>query len=80
MRTPIRRFGNSKGIILPKPILSQLNFGTEVEIEVKRDAIVLRRARHPREGWAEAAAATPKAKSGPIWPEFSNDADAELKW
>ncbi|MBV8171201.1 MAG: AbrB/MazE/SpoVT family DNA-binding domain-containing protein [Candidatus Eremiobacteraeota bacterium] len=74
--------GNSRGIILPKPLISQLNFGTEVELEVERDAIILRKPpKRARSGWAEAAASRVNASEPRLaWPELSNRADATLRW
>ena len=82
MKATIRRFGNSRGIILPKPLLSQLKFENEVDLEVERGALVLRRPRkRVRDGWAEASKRLAAvSESRLIWPEFSNRGDAKLKW
>lgn len=47
--------GNSRGIRLPKAMIEQVGLDDEVELEVVDGAIVIRRKRRPREGWAEAA-------------------------
>jgi antitoxin MazE len=82
VRASLQRLGNSQGIIIPKPLLAQLGFEREVEIDVEDDALVIRKPKaHPRAGWAEASRAL--AESGddaPIWPEFSNADDADLVW
>ncbi len=82
MRTTIRRMGNSQGILIPKPILAQLGFEDEVEMEVENDTLVLRRPQgHPREGWAEASKAL--AENGDdalVMGEFPNADDAEFAW
>lgn len=82
MKIAIRKMGNSQGVIIPKPVLTQLGLNGEAEMSVERDAIVLRKPRTSvREGWAEASKAI--AKRGDdrlVWPEFSNDADPELAW
>ncbi|GHU79039.1 hypothetical protein FACS189462_4440 [Spirochaetia bacterium] len=50
--------GNSKGIRLPKNIISELNIDDKVEMEVRNKEIIIKRvAKKPREGWAEACAA-----------------------
>ena len=54
IRAPIVRIGNSRGIRIPKVWLEQLGLGDEVEMAVERNRLVIRRARDPREGWAEA--------------------------
>jgi len=82
MKIAIRRMGNSQGLIIPKPVLTQLGLDSEVEMSIERDAIVLRKPRkNVREGWAEASEAI--AASGDdkqVWPEFGNAGDAELTW
>lgn len=56
-KTHIIKIGNSQGIRIPKPLLSQtrLDETKEVTLEVQDDDtgthIIVRPARHPREGW-----------------------------
>jgi len=82
MKAPIRRIGNSHGVIIPKPYLTEIGLTTEVEMTIERDAIVLRKPRvSVREGWAEASKAL--AATGDdalIWPEFANADDTDLRW
>jgi antitoxin MazE len=53
MKTNIIRIGNSQGVRIPKILLEQSHLGTEVELEVENDMILIRSASHPREGWGE---------------------------
>lgn len=53
MKTNIVKIGNSQGIRIPKVLLEQSRLGTEVELEVQDDAIILRPASKPRQGWDE---------------------------
>ena len=82
MKIAIRKMGNSQGVIIPKPLLTQLGLDSEAEMSVERDAIVLRKPRKKvREGWAEASKAI--AASGDdrlVWPEFGNTGDSEFAW
>lgn len=58
MHVAIRPFGNSKGVIIPKPLLAQVGLQDEADIEVQDGALVLRPVRAPvRQGWAQAAQA-----------------------
>lgn len=59
MRTSLRRFGNSQGIIIPKGVLSLLQIEGEVDLEVVDRRIELRPVTGRRAGWAEAFAALP---------------------
>ena len=74
MDISIRDIGNSKGIILPKAMLTQvgLDGSAFASVLVEDGAIVLRPVPVPvpvREGWAEAAQAL-----------AAQGADAELSW
>jgi antitoxin MazE len=83
MRATIRKIGNSQGVILPKPVLAQVGLtGSEVEMTVERDSIVLRKPKKQvRAGWAEASKALADAGDDKLTgPEFPNDDDAKLKW
>jgi len=84
MRAPLRRFGNSRGIILPKPVLAQLGIGKddELEMRVEQDRIVLtRRPATPRAGWAKAAARIAAAGDDAlVWTEFAHEGDSTLEW
>jgi antitoxin MazE len=53
VKTRIIKIGNSQGVRIPKVLLEQLGFGSEVEIAVQDQQLVLRPMRRPRRGWAE---------------------------
>ena len=84
MQIAIRTIGNSKGIVLPKPLLAQAGLEGQMiaDIAVENGSIVLRKpAKAARAGWAEASAAL-AAKGGDVllMGEFGNADDAELVW
>jgi antitoxin MazE len=54
VKTRIIQIGNSQGIRIPKPILEQLGFTDEVELEVLPDQLVVRSVHQPRQQWDEA--------------------------
>lgn len=80
----IRAIGNSKGIVLPKPVLAQVDLDgtTDVAMTVKRDAIVLRKpVKQPRAGWVKAAQALDAEGTVElVMGELANQDDAELAW
>jgi antitoxin MazE len=82
MITQIRRVGNSRGIIVPKPMLKEAGLEKQAEITLSRGTIVLRKPRrNPRQGWAEASRRIAEAGDDKlIWPEFGNWDDGDLKW
>ena len=53
VKTRIIKIGNSKGIRIPKPIIEQLGFREEVELEIFPDQLVIRSVHAPRSGWDE---------------------------
>ena len=55
MKTGLVQIGNSRGIRLPKSVLAEAQLEEEVELKVEPGCIVIRSARRPRAGWAEAA-------------------------
>ncbi len=52
-RTRIVKIGNSQGIRIPKLMLEQLGLEREVELVMQADVLLIRAARHPRQGWEE---------------------------
>ncbi len=84
MEVAIRSIGNSKGVVLPKPLLAQAGLDDQAiaEISVEGGAIILRKPTKPvRVGWAQAAQAL-AARGGEelLMGEFGNADDAELNW
>jgi antitoxin MazE len=55
VKTRLVQIGNSKGIRLPKTIIAEAQLHDEVELQAEPGRIVIRSAKRPREGWAEAA-------------------------
>lgn len=82
IQIPLRKIGNSRGVVIPKPLLSQAGLEGAVDVIVEGEAIVLRKPlRLARHGWAEAAQGLAK-KGGDVlvMGEFGNEADADLTW
>jgi antitoxin MazE len=82
MKVAVRRMGNSRGVLIPKPILAQTGLAEEATLTVENGAIVLRPIRpNPREGWAEASRKLAAAQDDAlVWPEFGNADDDGLQW
>ena len=84
MEIAIRNIGNSKGVVLPKPLLAQADLEGETTalIQVENGSIVLSKSSKPlRTGWAEAAAAVSAHGEGDLMMgEFGNADDADLRW
>lgn len=54
-KTRIIRIGNSQGIRVPRALLEQAQLPEEVELQAHPGRLIVRAARRPRAGWAEAA-------------------------
>ena len=82
MKVAIRKMGNSRGILIPKPILAQLGLEDTADLQVRDGVLEIRALReHPRHGWAEDAERIAQAGDDElVWPEFSNADDADLAW
>ncbi len=82
MLTKIRRMGNSRGVLLPKPLLKQAGLEDDAEIVVEGNTLVLRQPRRsPRSGWAEASKElAARGDDKLVLPEFANEADKDWKW
>ena len=77
----IRPFGNSRGIVIPKPLLTQLGLEDEAELSVENNALIIRKpAQAARAGWSEAAKALAQANDVLVMGDFGNEADEDLKW
>jgi antitoxin MazE len=82
MQVNIRSLGNSKGILIPKPILEQTGLQDVAELRVNNGVIEIRPVKtNPREGWAMDSQRIAMDKDDSlVWPEFGNADDKDLKW
>ncbi len=82
MHVSIRPFGNSRGIVIPKPMLAQLGLGDEADLTVENGALVIRKPALPaRAGWVDAAKAVALAHDDePLMDGFVNEGDEDLAW
>lgn len=84
MEIAIRTIGNSKGVLIPKPLLAQAGLDDQATatISIENGHLVLSKpAKAIRSGWGEAAAAV-AAEGGDVllMGEFGNVDDAGLAW
>jgi antitoxin MazE len=84
MEIAIRSIGNSKGVVIPKPLLSQAGLEDQAtaNIVVENGCIVLSKpAKDVRAGWAEAAAVVAaQGEDDLLMGDFGNLDDASLTW
>ena len=82
LRVTLRRMGNSSGVIIPKPFLTEIGAAGAVEMVVEDGRIVIAaEKRAPRAGWAQASRELAEAGDDTLaWPEFGNADDETLEW
>jgi antitoxin MazE len=82
MKVAIRAMGNSRGLLIPKPILEQTGLVDAADLQVVNGVIEIRPfKRHSREGWATDSLRIAKLEDDVlVWPEFGNSSDSELEW
>jgi len=82
MHVSIRPIGNSRGIVIPKPMLAQLGLKEGADLTVENGALVIRKPALPaRAGWADAAKAVAMTDDdGLVMGEFANEGDEDLTW
>ena len=57
-KTRIVQIGNSRGIRVPKVLLEHAQLPDDVELQAENGRLIVRAARGPRAGWADAASYT----------------------
>ncbi|UZF95059.1 AbrB/MazE/SpoVT family DNA-binding domain-containing protein [Bosea sp. NBC_00550] len=84
MRSAVKKFGNSAGVVIPKPLLAEIGAkaGDGVELTVEQGRIVIQRVQEQaRAGWAQDAQSLAAVGDDALaWPEFGNADDTELAW
>ena len=81
MQVAIRTMGNSKGVLIPKPILEQTGLLDAADLQVVNGVIEIRPIKRGlREGWAADSERVAEQEAGLVWPEFANADDASLQW
>jgi len=53
VKTQIIKIGNSRGIRIPKLLIEHVGLGSEAEITVERDRLIIRPTARPRISWDE---------------------------
>ena len=82
MHVSIRPIGNSRGIVIPKPLLTQLGLVDQADLTVEDGALVIRKPAGPvRAGWADAAKALALQQDDALLlGDFGNEGNEDLQW
>ena len=82
MQVSVIRIGNSKGIRIPKNVLSQLRIEDKLELEVRENEILLKPIeKKTREGWREALASMrEKDDDVLLFPNITDEEPFDWEW
>ena len=76
MKTLLRKIGNSRGVLIPAPLLAACEITDEVELTIEDGRLIVAPVRPARDGWFDHYdASTDKA----IWPK-SRDLSSVTEW
>ena len=74
MRTSLRKIGNSRGVLIPAPLLAECGITDEIELRLEGTKIIIEPVAAPRAGWFDGYA--PEADVD-AWEGLPPDADSE---
>lgn len=82
MKARLVRIGNSRGIRLPKPVIEEAGLVEEVDLRVRKGAVVITAVAEPRAGWAAAARRARPRRDDRLLddPTASRFDDEEWRW
>ncbi len=81
MQTKIEKIGDGFGLLLPKELLEAFGFGSEVNVTVENNTLIVTQGpKKARQGWAEALQAIPQAELDRDFVELQGFRDAPDEW
>jgi len=84
MQSSLKKIGNSAGVVIPKPMLTEIGAkaGDNIDLTVENGRIVIQPlVKRPRAGWADdSKRLAAEGDDELVWPEFANDDDDQLVW
>ncbi|MGE4218992.1 MAG: AbrB/MazE/SpoVT family DNA-binding domain-containing protein [Alphaproteobacteria bacterium] len=81
MKAKMVKIGNSQGIRIPKAIIDQCGFETEVDLSIRDGALIVAPARPPRAGWeAQFAAMAEAGDDAPLLPDGLSETADDSDW
>ncbi|HEY3824628.1 MAG TPA: hypothetical protein VGL82_08720 [Bryobacteraceae bacterium] len=79
-KTRIIQIGNSKGIRVPKVLLEHAQLPDEIELQAENGRLIVRAARKPRAGWADAARKMHAADDDKMIDAMTSNQFDEAEW
>ena len=78
MKINLRKIGNSRGVLIPAPLLAACEITDEVELIIEEGRLIVASVKPAREGWLDHY---DPANDTAIWPESSNlSSVTEWEW
>lgn len=78
MRTTLRKIGNSRGVLIPAPLLAECGITDEIDLRLEGAKIVIEPVRPSRPGWYDGYCAEGDTDA---WAGLSPEADSgEWVW
>lgn len=81
MQIPVVRIGNSKGVRIPKTVLTQCHVEDVLFLEIQDGKMIFSPQKKPREGWEKAfrKSQNENEKDELLLPDFSEDWE-DIEW
>jgi antitoxin MazE len=81
MRVDLVRIGNSRGVRIPKSVIQQCGFESQVEMRVEGSQLIIAPAQRIRDGWEQAFSAMAERGDDELLlpDDLTNDFD-EKEW
>lgn len=78
MKTMLRKIGNSRGVLIPAPLLAECGITDEIELRLEGKKIVIEPVHNVREAWFDGYRQDDDVDP---WSDFSPAADSsEWEW
>jgi antitoxin MazE len=79
MKVDLVRIGNSRGVRIPKSLIEQCGFESQVEMRVEGSHLIIAPTQRIRDGWEQAfSAMAERGDDEPLLPDdLTNDFDEE---
>ncbi len=80
MKTTVRKIGNSRGVLIPAPLLAACGITNEIDLRLEDGRLVIEPVRELRAGWFPAEPLISEADPDVWQGEPSSSDDSEWVW
>jgi antitoxin MazE len=79
MKSTIRQIGNSRGIIIPAPLLAECEIREEIELTVENGRLIITPIKPARTGWFDTTGQEPDVDAWEGYVETENEQE-DWEW